>query len=100
MLTPHFFYGPGEEALRLTEEYEIEESFANFSVNSTEKNDSLCHKKDSNCVKDAGDYTPIVLFFIAQFIGGIGCSLFYAPGLSYMDDNSASSKTPAMLSMV
>ncbi|XP_037717409.1 solute carrier organic anion transporter family member 74D [Drosophila subpulchrella] len=98
MLTPHFFYGPGEEALRLTEEYGMEESLENSSVNSTEKNDSLCHKKDSNCVNDAGDYTPIVLFFIAQFIGGIGCSLFYAPGLSYMDDNSASSKTPAMLS--
>ncbi|KAH8348878.1 hypothetical protein KR084_012110 [Drosophila pseudotakahashii] len=98
MLTPHFIYGAGEEALRLTEEYGLEESVVNSSVNSTEKNDSLCHEKDSNCIEGAGDYKPVVLFFIAQFIGGIGCSLFYAPGLSYMDDNSASSKTPAMLS--
>ncbi|XP_039482175.1 solute carrier organic anion transporter family member 74D [Drosophila santomea] len=97
MLTPHFFYGPGEEALRLTEEYGVPESF-DATLNITEKNDSLCHKKDSKCIEGAGDYTPVVLFFIAQFIGGIGCSLFYAPGLSYMDDNSASSKTPAMLS--
>ncbi|XP_052840962.1 solute carrier organic anion transporter family member 74D [Drosophila gunungcola] len=97
MVTPHFFYGAGEEALRLTEEYELKES-VETSVNATDNNDALCHAKDSNCVEGAGDYTPIVLFFIAQFIGGIGCSLFYAPGLSYMDDNSASSKTPAMLS--
>uniref|UniRef100_A0A6P4FI72 Solute carrier organic anion transporter family member n=1 Tax=Drosophila rhopaloa TaxID=1041015 RepID=A0A6P4FI72_DRORH len=98
MLTPHFFYGAGEEALRLTEEYGLTESI-DTSVNSTEKNDALCHEKNSNCVKGAEDYMPIVLFFIAQFVGGIGCSLFYAPGLSYMDDSSASSKTPAMLSL-
>ncbi|XP_016953445.1 solute carrier organic anion transporter family member 74D [Drosophila biarmipes] len=98
MLTPHFFYGVGEEALRLTEEFGVEESFDNSSINSTTKSDLLCHEKNSNCIKGGGDFKPVVLFFIAQFIGGIGCSLFYAPGLSYMDDNSASSKTPAMLS--
>ncbi|XP_017054223.2 LOW QUALITY PROTEIN: solute carrier organic anion transporter family member 74D [Drosophila ficusphila] len=99
MLTPHFFYGPGEEALRLTEEYGLEEAL-DTTLNSTGKDDSLCLKKDSHCGEGNydGDYTPIILFFVANFIGGIGCSLFYAPGLSYMDDNSASSKTPAMLS--
>lgn len=44
MLTPHIFYGPGEEALRLTEEYGMSESFG-ASLNITEKNDSLCHEK-------------------------------------------------------
>lgn len=97
MLLPHFFYGPGEEALRLTKEYGSTE-FLNSTLNSTRKDDILCHEKDSNCVKDTADYTPIVLFFIAQFIGGIGCSLFYALGLSYMDDNLSNAKTPRMLS--
>ncbi|XP_020806566.1 solute carrier organic anion transporter family member 2A1 [Drosophila serrata] len=98
MLTPHFFYGPGEEALRLTEEYGSME-FVNTTLNSTHKDDSLCHEKDSKCIENTADYKPIILFFIAQFIGGIGCSLFYAPGLSYMDDNLSNAKTPRMLSM-
>ncbi|KAH8301816.1 hypothetical protein KR059_012315, partial [Drosophila kikkawai] len=97
MLTSHFFYGPGEEALRLTEEYGSSE-FVNTILNSTQKDDSLCHKKDSNCIEDTSDYKPIILFFIAQFIGGIGCSFIYAPGLSYMDDNLSKANSPRMLS--
>ncbi|KAH8401561.1 hypothetical protein KR009_006473, partial [Drosophila setifemur] len=95
MLVPHLYYGPGEEALRLTEEYGLEDELV---LGNTTKDESLCHEKESNCIENAEDYLPIVMFFIAQFIGGIGCSLYYAPGISYMDDNSNKSKTAAMLS--
>ncbi|XP_001975178.3 solute carrier organic anion transporter family member 5A1 [Drosophila erecta] len=99
MWIPHFFYGPGDEALRLTEGYGMPESFAaSLNTSITDKDDSLCHERESSCIEEVGDYTPIVLFFVAQFIGGIGCSLFYAPGVSYMDDNSPSAKIPAMIS--
>ncbi|XP_017090680.2 solute carrier organic anion transporter family member 74D [Drosophila bipectinata] len=94
MLLPHVFYGPGEEALKWTKEYGGQESL----LNHTTKDENLCYEKDFDCVQDTSDYMPIVMFFVAQFIGGIGCSLYYAPGLAYMDDNSDRAKTPAMLS--
>ncbi|KAH8258139.1 hypothetical protein KR038_006469 [Drosophila bunnanda] len=98
MLSTHVFYGAGEKALRLTEDYGSME-FVNTTSNSTQKDDSLCHEKDSKCVENPADYKPIVLFFIAQFIGGIGCSLIYAPGLTYMDDNLSKANSPRMLSI-
>lgn len=94
MLLPHIFYGPGDEALKWTKEYGSQDG----ALNHTTKDENLCYEKDLDCVKDTGDFVPILMFFVAQFIGGIGCSLYYAPGLAYMDDNSDRAKTPAMLS--
>lgn len=45
-----------------------------------------------------GNLAPQVVLFIAQFISGIGGSLYYTLGVSYMDDNTKKSKTPALLS--
>lgn len=39
-----------------------------------------------------------MILFLAQFILGIGQALFLVVGLTYMDDNTTKSKTPAMLS--
>jgi len=44
------------------------------------------------------NFAPQVLLFVAQFISGIGGSLYYTLGVSYMDDNTKKSKTPALLS--
>ncbi|KAH8253215.1 hypothetical protein KR032_004141, partial [Drosophila birchii] len=99
MLATHMFYGAGEEAMRLTEKY-VSMEFVKNTLNSTQKDDSLCHERDSQCIEEnASDYKPIVLFFIGQFIGGIGCSLIYAPGLTYMDDNLSKANSPRMLSI-
>lgn len=46
-----------------------------------------------------GNFAPQVVLFSAQFISGIGGSLYYTLGVSYMDDNIKKSKTPALLSM-
>lgn len=43
-------------------------------------------------------FAPQLLLFVAQFISGIGGSLYYTLGVSYMDDNTKKSKTPALLS--
>lgn len=48
-------------------------------------------------VEESG-VAPAVLFFLAQFISGIGGSLYYTLGTSYMDDNIRKSKTPALVS--
>lgn len=93
MASPHFIYGAGEDAIKLTHEY------LNTSVfNATQEDPTLCQSRLPDCVQTASQWAPIILLFVAQFISGIGCSLFYTLGLSYMDDNSTKSKSPAMLS--
>ncbi|XP_026841496.1 solute carrier organic anion transporter family member 5A1 isoform X1 [Drosophila persimilis] len=97
MLSPQLIYGPGEDALKLTREYG--ESI-DHTLNGTKRDEALCQKEKPSCEEDQepSDFMPIMLFFLAQFVCGIGCTLFYTLGLSYMDDNSKKSKTPAMIS--
>ncbi|ALC41404.1 Oatp58Da, partial [Drosophila busckii] len=93
MILPHVLYGPGKDGLKLTREYvEME--------NVTEaENRKLCNKHEDECLGNVVvSWAPIICLFIAQFIGGIGCSLFFTLGLTYMDDNTTRSKTPALLS--
>lgn len=42
---------------------------------------------------------PQILFFLAQLVGGVGGSLYYTLGVSYIDDNVKKSKTPALISL-
>lgn len=42
-------------------------------------------------------YVPLVLIFLSQFILGIGNTLYYSLGQSYMDDNTKKTNTPLML---
>jgi len=52
----------------------------------------------AECEVGEGNFAPQLLLFVAQFISGIGGSLYYTLGVSYMDDNTKKSKTPALLS--
>lgn len=99
---PHFLYGAGNDALSLTEEYRT-----NLNANLTlevlqrERSKTLCHAKNSTsaeCEIESGNYTPQLILFMAQLISGIGGSLYYTLGVSYMDDNIKKSKTPALIS--
>lgn len=96
---PHFLYGPGEDSLELTMEYG-----ADGTLNGTREAIELDHAKflcgdrGKGCQKSEGNYEPQVILFAAQFISGIGGSLYYTLGTSYMDDNTEKSKTPALLS--
>lgn len=42
---------------------------------------------------------PQIILFLAQLISGVGSSLYYTLGVSYMDDNVKKSKTPALISL-
>lgn len=42
-------------------------------------------------------YVPLVLIFLSQFILGIGNTLYYSLGQSYLDDNTKKTNTPKML---
>lgn len=97
---PHLLYGPGEDALRLTTEYG-----ASVDLNTTLElsKKALCNLRGSGpgiqCEETEGNFAPQVVLFLAQFISGIGGSLYYTLGVSYMDDNTKKSKTPALLSL-
>lgn len=102
MLTaaPHFLYGPGEDALALTMEFgAIPDENATMEIMNEQRSKTLCRLRgDAECVAGEGNFAPQVVLFLAQFISGIGGSLYYTLGVSYMDDNIKKSKTPALLS--
>lgn len=96
---PHLLYGPGEDSLKLTMEFG-----ADLTLNGTkeaieiENAKNLCKVKGDGCQSSEGNFSPQVILFVAQFISGIGGSLYYTLGTSYMDDNTERSQTPALLS--
>ncbi|XP_017837173.1 solute carrier organic anion transporter family member 74D isoform X2 [Drosophila busckii] len=100
--SPHFLYGPGEDALSLTAEFgAIPVENASLEAIEEQRAKILCrlHGGGAECEEGEGNFAPQVLLFVAQFISGIGGSLYYTLGVSYMDDNTKKSKTPALLSL-
>ncbi|CAG9772829.1 unnamed protein product [Ceutorhynchus assimilis] len=98
---PHFLYGPGIDALALTREHATNDN-ASIEFLLEEQKRFLCSnettRKISECELEGGSYAPQLILFSAQFISGIGGSLYYTLGVSYMDDNIKRSKTPALFS--
>lgn len=97
---PHFLYGAGEDALALTLEFQSNRSVSMDTL-LKEQTKGLCYEKNSTqmgCEIESGNYAPQLILFTAQFISGIGGSLYYTLGVSYMDDNIKKSKTPALFS--
>lgn len=100
-MLPHFLYGPGEDALSLTKEYRAKQGTLNASMIFDKRRKSLCMGKENRgmeCKAEDGNFAPQVLLFIAQLVSGVGGSLYYTLGVSYMDDNIQKSKTPALIS--
>lgn len=99
-MLPHFLYGPGEDALLLTEEYGGKSSNTNKSVILNKQRKNLClADRTYECDQEEGNLAPQLLLFCAQFISGIGGTLYYTLGISFMDDNVQKSKTPALISI-
>ncbi|EDW57236.1 solute carrier organic anion transporter family member 74D [Drosophila virilis] len=100
--SPHFLYGPGEDALALTKEFGAQpDENATLEAIEEQRAKTLCRLTGggAECEVGEGNFAPQVLLFVAQFISGIGGSLYYTLGVSYMDDNTKKSKTPALLSL-
>ncbi|XP_065078887.1 solute carrier organic anion transporter family member 74D-like [Ochlerotatus camptorhynchus] len=100
---PHLLYGPGEAALSLTTEfgatYDEDQTKEVFEA---QKAKTLCRSngtRGAECEIEEGNIAPQVVLFVAQFISGVGSSLYYTLGVSYMDDNIKKSKTPALVSV-
>lgn len=63
------------------------------------KINKLC-KSTSAGTDDCGEvfsYVPLILIFMSQFVLGIGNTLYYSLGQSYLDDNTKQRNTPLML---
>ena len=103
-MLPHFLYGPGDDALMLTHEHSDRKlsNLANTSDFIQERQKKLLCQSSKNqseeCDETDGNMAPQVLLFVAQLISGVGGSLYYSLGVSYMDDNIKKSKTPALIS--
>uniref|UniRef100_A0A182WBM8 Kazal-like domain-containing protein n=1 Tax=Anopheles minimus TaxID=112268 RepID=A0A182WBM8_9DIPT len=100
---PHLLYGPGEAALSLTTEYGATyDANQTLEVMEAQKAKTLCRTnatRGAECEREEGTLAPQIVLFVAQFISGIGSSLYYTLGVSYMDDNIKKSKTPALVSV-
>ncbi|XP_055326118.1 solute carrier organic anion transporter family member 74D-like [Sitodiplosis mosellana] len=99
---PHFIYGAGEEAYELTEEYLAEHKNATSHMLSKPvdfKSSKLCRTTMEKIYKcdEKFSYVPLVLIFMSQFVLGIGNTLYYSLGQSYLDDNTKQRNTPLML---
>ncbi|XP_011177962.3 solute carrier organic anion transporter family member 5A1 [Zeugodacus cucurbitae] len=99
---PHFLYGPGEDALALTAEFGgIADENATLDELEKQRAKELCRDRSNEtaCAIEEGNFAPQAVLFLAQVVSGIGGGLYYTLGVSYMDDNTKKSKTPALLSL-
>ncbi|CAD7086074.1 unnamed protein product [Hermetia illucens] len=105
--TPHLIYGLGEETFHLTKEYydgigrnwtDAISANATAAAGPSHKRSSLCetigvdNKKCNNLVT----LLPLILIFLSQFILGVGNTLYYTLGQTYVDDNTKKKNTPLL----
>lgn len=96
---PHFIYGPGKDALALTKEY-LDQTLLNKTTVPSDL--TICLRADQPEQCDAEtmlsvSLLPRLLVFISQFILGIGTTLYYGLGQTYLDDNTKKKNTPMLL---
>lgn len=98
---PHFIFGPGNDSYDLTKEMGGQK---NPNISSSryfeilEDRKMLCKDKPRKCDPTGDNVIAPILLFLAQFISGIGQTLFHSVGISYLDDNVKRSNVPIMLS--
>ncbi|CAL8072089.1 unnamed protein product [Orchesella dallaii] len=125
LASPHLFYGSGEDALALTEEYgylydktfyqemnnnndlgtsTINPPFISNKIGSARKGRvSVCkpggNKQEGVCDSSESieSITPLIIIFLSQFVAGIGVLLFFTLGGPYLDDNSSRNDMPRVL---
>ncbi|GJQ65789.1 hypothetical protein Trydic_g11957 [Trypoxylus dichotomus] len=102
---PHFIYGPGTDALTLTKEY-VDLEMLNNVTRSISDSNQLCSAtfRKGNCEspESAADFSviPLILVFLSQFILGIGNTLYFSLGQTYLDDNTKKTEIPILLGWI
>ncbi|KDR21873.1 solute carrier organic anion transporter family member 4C1-like isoform X2 [Zootermopsis nevadensis] len=103
-LVPHLIFGPGQDALELTEEYGTSHHTAvgNFSSINEDSQAFVCrseYEDEEDCSVDSLSSIPSIIFFVSFLIHGIGTCAYYNLGMSYLDDNIRKNKTPILLAI-
>ncbi|KAH8338694.1 hypothetical protein KR074_003486 [Drosophila pseudoananassae] len=106
LVLPHFIYGAGHEVLQFTKEYQEGLLNGNSTTGlpvlnvSSAQSEQLCGagKKEEDC-DDLFSIVPLVLIFLSQFVLGVGNTMYYSLGQTYLDDNTKKTNTPLMLSV-
>lgn len=102
---PHIWFGAGPDARALTEEY-LQHRHFNYTVSQSEQA-KLCswnHPPDPDCPlanETDLEYTwlPAGLVFLSQFVLGVGTTLYFSLGQTYLDDNTKKTNTPMLLGL-
>lgn len=58
----------------------------------------MVEDQEHECDSEIESITPLVLIFTSQFVLGVGNTLYYALGQTYLDDNTKKTNTPLLLS--
>ncbi|XP_048504737.1 solute carrier organic anion transporter family member 74D isoform X2 [Athalia rosae] len=100
LAAPHFIYGPGKDALALTQEH-LDQTLLNATTSKPEES-LVCPRQSGPKICDEDDFSdsgilPRLLVFGSQFVLGIGTTLYYGLGQAYMDDNSKKKSAPMLL---
>ncbi|XP_070501306.1 solute carrier organic anion transporter family member 74D-like [Chironomus tepperi] len=100
---PHFLYGPGEQALKLTKEYGgVENDTATLKILEGERRKFMCNSNGTTGIAECDEHEdywiPQIFLFLGQLSIGIGQCVYNSIGVAYMDDNIKKSKTPALIS--
>ncbi|XP_055535249.1 solute carrier organic anion transporter family member 1C1-like isoform X2 [Wyeomyia smithii] len=100
---PHLLYGPGGAALALTHEFGASND-ENLTKEVFEQHEAklLCMTEGTRsvaCDDEGGNLAPQVILLVAQLISGIGNSLYFSLGFTYMDDNVKKAKAPVLMSV-
>nr|CAD7575247.1 unnamed protein product [Timema californicum] len=103
---PHLVYGPGKDAIALTEEF-LDTTVLNSSIPKTNDRALLCsgnRTASAYCQEDVsgGEHSlmPLILIFFSQFVLGIGTTLFHSLGQTYLDDHTKKTNAPLLLEKV
>ncbi|VVC39928.1 Organic anion transporter polypeptide OATP,Kazal domain,Major facilitator superfamily domain [Cinara cedri] len=100
---PHVIYGPGEEILQYTVEYESHVNSTSFLGNITRQKDKICDDQPSlpeDCQNEELWNMPAFLFSIGHALLGLGGSLYWTCGAAYLDDNVRKNAVPVLLAIV
>ncbi|XP_065078878.1 solute carrier organic anion transporter family member 74D-like [Ochlerotatus camptorhynchus] len=90
---PHFLFGPNVE--------DLIQNAGNYTVGASKMSDNLCKadRAAPDCSADLGNLRPQLLLFLGSFLSGIGTSLYFTLGLTYLDDNVRKEKVPFLSSL-
>uniref|UniRef100_A0AAG5DD52 Solute carrier organic anion transporter family member n=1 Tax=Anopheles atroparvus TaxID=41427 RepID=A0AAG5DD52_ANOAO len=88
---PHFLFAPDRD--------ELAASLGNWTQ--TKGADNLCREErlPPDCSLDVGNVKPQMVLFFGSFLSGIGTSLYFTLGLTYLDDNVRKEKVPFLSSL-